>query len=305
MKKLLLLALPLLAMAVSCSNDCEEDFVSEPNVDEGYAYIHSSDSIDKSLRTTFTLSDDVYHCQWTLVDSFALCDSWGTKGSIYSNAKYSIPNKFARVGGDRPKTDPGTVYYTYYPAKGYRDWLGNGTMKIALPDTQYYNPNGTVSEEAYPIYGMTEKAGEWHFYNAASFVVLRLKTNIGIATVKTIRLSADNNLSGSAAVTVSKENIKPTLVMDETEVGNSRKVVLNCGKGVGINSTNLKFFYVVIPYGTHKNLNIEVELAEGYKQKKFVAELPILRSQFRSTTIDMEIQTIERGYDNENNEHVD
>ncbi|MBQ0129763.1 MAG: hypothetical protein KBT57_07995 [bacterium] len=168
--------------------------------------------------------------------------SWNEGDAVMINGKVFTADQSGRnttLSGEKTYQEGG-LYKAYFPASMY----DNGTL--TLPATQTYN--GKNLSGVNPMYAQSENTN-LTFSNLCAMVKLQLT---GSKTVKEIRVSADQPLSGEFEIAESGSNYKAVM---KSQTGNAG-VTLNCGAGVDLSTSNV--FYVALPEGDYTNLKFFV-----------------------------------------------
>ena len=169
--------------------------------------------------------------------------SWTEGDAVMINGKTFTADKggaSTTLSGEKTYQEGG-LYKAYFPASMWN----NGTL--TLPATQTYN--GTNLSGVNPMYAQSENTS-LTFSNLCAMVKIQL-TNSN-KTVKEIRVSADQPLSGEFEIAESGSNYKAVL---KSKTGTAC-VTLNCGTGVDLSTSNV--FYVALPEGDYTNLKFFV-----------------------------------------------
>lgn len=251
----------LLLASNGCSNTDDDEDLQGDEITEMTAVI-ADDGSANQLKTYYKQVGSTYVCNWSKGDAYAFTD--GTNVASFSNATASAVNSFkltSYLTGSTLAKVEGAMYYAYYPSKGYSSYA-DGKYTVSLPSTQAYN-DSTIATEVYPMIGkckrVTGQPLTTYFYNLASIVIVKVKTEGGTGNVESITLQADEPLSGSATASFAEDGT-PSLVMAST----GSTVTLNCGDGVEVNSNEITPFYMVIPYGTYHNFTVVVNYVGGH-----------------------------------------
>ena len=171
-----------------------------------------------------------------------LAMSWNQGDAVMINGKTFTADQSGRnttLSGEKVYQEGG-LYKAYFPASMY----DNGTL--TLPATQTYN--GKNLSGVNPMYAQSENTN-LTFSNLCAMVKLQLT---GSKTVKEIRVSADQPMSGEFEIAEDGSNYKAVMKSQTGKPG----VTLNCGTGVNLSENNV--FYVALPEGTYTNLKFFV-----------------------------------------------
>ena len=202
--------------------------------------------------------------------------SWNKGDAVMINGKTFTADQSGRnttLSGERTFQEGG-LYKAYFPASMY----DNGTL--TLPATQTYN--GKNLSGVNPMYAQSESTN-LTFSNLCAMVKLQLT---GSKTVKEIRVSADQPLSGEFEIAESGSNYKAVL---KSKTGNAG-VTLSCGTGVNLSENNV--FYVALPEGTYTNLKFFVETADNMCTSIDIPEASFEANVLRELVREPEFHTI-------------
>ena len=191
--------------------------------------------------------------------------SWNKGDAVMINGKTFTADQSGRnttLSGEKVYQEGG-LYKAYFPASMY----DNGTL--TLPATQTYN--GKNLSGVNPMYAQSESTN-LTFSNLCAMVKLQLT---GSKTVKEIRVSADQPLSGEFEIAESGSNYKAVM---KSQTGNAG-VTLNCGDGVDLSTSNV--FYVALPEGTYTNLKFFVVTTDNMCTSIDIAEASFEANVFR------------------------
>lgn len=181
--------------------------------------------------------------------------SWNKGDAVMINGKTFTADQSGRnttLSGEKTYQEGG-LYKAYFPASMY----DNGTL--TLPATQTYN--GTNLSGVNPMYAQSDDTN-LTFSNLCALVKIQL--NGSDKTVKEIRISADQPLSGefeigefelSSGITAFKAVMK-----DEMSAAD---VTLSCGTGVCLSTNNI--FYMALPEGNYTYLRFLISTTDNYR----------------------------------------
>ena len=200
-----------------------------------------------ATKTTLTGNDtEGYSMVWQSGDRILIADNAGHAGE-YTTESTTEKGDFAFVSG--AGTEAVTApYRAWYPAILYND----GTP--ALPLVQHYTTNNIAES---PMYASGSSAS-LEFKNLCGIIRLNISTTNSNVKVKSVKLSADQGMSGT--FTISND----AAVISSGTAG----VTLDCGtSGVAIGGTTVPF-YIAVPAGTYTNLAITVTTTTGARQTR-------------------------------------
>lgn len=225
------------------------------------------------LKTTLVAKGGKYVGSWTSGDAIVITD--GNVASKYVTASTGdVKAKFALAAGETAVSDVDSTFcLAYYPASGFKGIAGDSALNVTIPEVQYYNPNGTVDEGAFPMISKTNSRS-LPFYNLASVIRIKVKSDFKQAVRSIKVVSTDKPLSGDAVACFS--NGEPTLLMSPDA---SKTVTLDC-QNTEIDE-NGSMFFIVIPPAIYpaKTLSYTVVTGAGMKST-FQADFDVKRSTF-------------------------
>ncbi|MBO4571379.1 MAG: BspA family leucine-rich repeat surface protein [Bacteroidales bacterium] len=228
MKKILF---SLVAIALFAAASCTVDEMVQDNE----TIIASIEAV--STRTALADAGDHYDVNWVAGDQITVDN--GTKTAIYQTTTGgSTTGEFHKITWGAFTGDSFTGYYPSEIANGY------------LPFTQTYAAGNVfkvpmVSDPAVDLTNL-------RFKPVTGILKLSITTGIKTLKIKSIRVSADQGLSGSF-----------TLVDGAAIVADDRAgVLLDCGDGVEIGGTATPF-YIAVPANLYTGIRITLYNTEG------------------------------------------
>lgn len=223
MKKNIVIATVAAAAALFISSSCAKQDIDVQAVNGAKVF---TASIEQGLTKT-TLNDT--KVEWNEKD---LIDINGQEFSAVPNTKDATKATFTLSKG----TTPNPPYEAIYPAE-----LKSGEG-FRFPQTQYYEPGRFNA----PMYARSSSES-LSFRNICGVICLRLKSLDDSETiVKSITLTTQGEaVWGDFTLTQDKLGNWDPSVWNEDPSG--RTVILNCDKGVSLNSESFKEFYIYIP----------------------------------------------------------
>ncbi len=138
------------------------------------------------------------------------------------------------------------TYRAFYPAAVYK-----GENDYALPKEQIYA--GTKLCDVNPMYAESSVT-DLKFHNVCSLMRLRVT---GTGTVKSIKVSADQPLSGKCEM---KKDSDGVYYAEVASTGDTY-VILNCGDGVDLSSNPT--FYIALPQNNYTNLKFTLSNSDA------------------------------------------
>ena len=234
MKKIFILSLAALALLTACKKDSLTDTTNSFTA-----------TIEQSGDKT-TLSGNNVH--WEADDAISVngetLTTTGPTGDNLTQATFTSENTVA-LNGSTP------YYKAYYPASYYHD----GAMH--LPATQDYDAT-TNGISNLPMYAQSDNH-DLVFKNLCGVIALTLK---GSNTVSSIEVNSDQQMNGTFTVTYSGNVPSITFSPGQTDA-TYKKVTLDCGTGVTLNTTTGVTFYIAIPAGSHQ-LTFRINTTDDY-----------------------------------------
>ena len=249
MKKLIMLALPLVAFA-----SCQVEELSSPETNtlpekETVTYYASIED-DALTRTSSTSEGKILWSEGDKMnifmgvnndhkDALTLTAGWGTQNGSFVGPWIAFGDGMA---------DKLHQTVTVYPFDENNTCVPNAdktayTVGLTIPAEQYY-AEGSFANGAYPMIGVTENVKEIAFEvkNVAHVIYFKLKGEN--KKISKIVLSSENlALAGPAEVAVSYDSVPVATV---TEATASNTVELICEGGVQLDPVNATEFHVVI-----------------------------------------------------------
>ena len=285
MKKILIL-IALAVAAMACSK--EENAVSGGTTEivNGYPVIKAS---IQNTKTTLTDNGDyTYTMNFALNDEIAVfngvkdatthlpcrykCTAVGATEATFS---YS-PNESSDDLSITPDGDIATVIATYpYRSPSTGAYVDENRVQIRMVATG--NTSSTevgFVKTSMPLIASAANGSTLSFKQTVGMLELTLK---GTATISSIKMTSDQNISGAA--TVSYTSAKPELSV--TDAGKS--ITLTYG-GIVLNESTGCKFYFGLPVGTH-NLTFLITDSEGNTQTLTTPSVLITRSDVRRATL--------------------
>ena len=231
--KILAILLPLAACTMQ-----------EPGED---SVMMSFTAIQESAGETKTYLEDGTKVFWSSSDQISIFGSGSSKGELFSIRPEDGGKAEATFTGTIPGSAP---YCALYPASETASLDGN-VLSLTLPATQQFAEGG-FADGANPMVAMSNGT-KLQFKNLCGMLAVTLT---GRAVIKSIKLTSlsQEALWGDATVDISYDKV-PNLVMTSSGDESHRSITLDCGKGVSLTSSGVRFG-IVIPAGT---------LASGFK----------------------------------------
>ena len=252
MKKYYLLGALALGLMTSCQN---KDDVLNNLFPQSKVEATASLDLNSKSRTALQLDGESYKVVWSKNDAFSvfygspdakskfeLQTGEGETTGIFESGNFKVssgiesgPNGFAVVG-----------YYPYSDATSVSKSGEDYVINAEIPVNQSYIEN-SFAQNASPMVAVTEGSLIFSFKNVASAFRVPL---LGDKTIVKATLTASSKIAGPATVTaVSSDNWIPEVSIEDTK--GSSTIVLSCGEGVELNSTEAKNFIFVLKPGTY------------------------------------------------------
>ncbi len=280
MKRIMtILTLVVLWALASCQ---QEELLYENVCTDGLVEMTFDAVISDKPQTKTSLGENsassVRNVMWRKSDAIAVCGS--DSEEIYKFVNKSSEGKSAKFAG---YAAPSTAYYAFYP---YSEDIMSGAdgFYFSLPSTQTYVEDN-IADNSFPM--IAKGAGEnLSFMNVCGILELNL---IGTGIVESVSFSA-TDASGNPMPLAGKAHVPynyssaPSISMG-TAIG---KVVLNCGKGVGLSESKATPFHIVLPPATYENFEVEINFIGGDKQTKSGVKPMTIRRSERTKTAALE-----------------
>ena len=249
-------------MLALLATGCQDDLIQKVDLPEGAVFTATTE--DALTKTALAKDGDTYQVLWQSGDRIIVVDGSVTPNvGVYSTTDSGTNADFTFSSGSAA-SEPD--FKAYYPADIYND----GTP--ALPAVQTYTANNITGS---PMYA--ESSGSsLAFKNLCGIIRLNLTTTQNNIRVKSVRLVADQPMSGSfsisdnAAVIISGNDVK-----------------LDCGDGVAIGNSPTPF-HIAVParVAGYTNLKIIVTTTEGGWQTRTAnKEIKVFRSKLTDITL--------------------
>lgn len=145
-----------------------------------------------------------------------------------------------------------------------------GVVWYELPSVQTYIPDGV---EELPMLAFSDSYS-LDFKALCGLLKLNLKAKEAGVAVKSISVEADEYICGEMGIT---EEEPFSLIFDEEEYDYddvNKKVMLDCGTGVALDTDTATPFYITIPEGEYNNMKIKVVFTDD-TQTSFTSNRPI------------------------------
>lgn len=206
------------------------------SIDEGATRTY----VDENGQVIWEMSDSLsVFYENTAVSTFTIksIDTNGTDATLYC----SRPNQ----SGEPISHRIGVYPYDAQATVAYDGATGNYSIRTSFPAVQSYK-EGSFGHKASPMVGITTEVN-FSFKNVGSSIKVMIKGTTGEETVTKIEAftTGRRKLAGSCTYTVSEGSVVPTVVLDEELA--TDKIVLDCGTGVMLSSTEATEFIFTLP----------------------------------------------------------
>lgn len=184
------------------------------------------------------------------------------KSAIYKTAEAGTLSQIGYVSGDELTlsdiTATGAKFIAFSPASMAS--VEGGAVSLALPATQTYITDGV---KEFPMVGFSKanpSEADLDFSSLCGALKFNLTGAKAGQTVKSISISADQDLSGAFEVAVADGKYFAQII------SGSKTVSLDCGDGVELSTSGAASFYVSLPQGTFTGVKITFAFADGGSQ---------------------------------------
>lgn len=252
MKQYYILGLWALGMMTSCQNKIDglDELTPQSKVKVTASLDFTPDS-----RTALQADGNSYKVVWSKSDAFSvfygspdakskfeLTTGEGETTAIFESSNFKVssgiesgPNGFAVV-----------AYYPYSDATTVSKNGADYILDTEIPENQSYIEN-SFAQNASPMVAVTDGSLTFSFKNVASALRVPL---LGDKKIVKATLTASSKIAGPAKVTaVSTNNWIPEVSIEDTKGFST--IVLSCGEGVELNSTEATNFIFVLKPGTY------------------------------------------------------
>ncbi len=166
--------------------------------------------------------------------------------------------------------EEGEVFAAFSPRRLITGIKKSGVLTYELPRTQEYITDGLVD---LPMMAVSDSYS-LDFKALCGLLKLNLKAKEADVAVKSISVEADGYLCGEMYITKEEPF---SLIFDETDIDYddvNKKVTLDCGTGVALDTDTATPFYITIPEGEYTNMKIKVVFTDD-TQTSFSSNKPI------------------------------
>ena len=254
---------------LSFAAGCE---IEEPLKEEVAATVELTAQMEVDVKTRTSLSGlngGMYYPLWSSNDEIA----------VYVDGESSY-SKFTLKSGEETTealfsgTREGKSYYAIYPCS-IAGSFQNGTISLALPQTQHYIAN-SFGPDSYPMVAQSTD-GRLDFKNLCAVMKISIT---GESDVYSITLRANDSkafLAGDAVVVADYGDAPFLKMLDE----GYNSIKLNCD-GVRLSQDKATDFYLVIPAQEYAGgFTVEVDVKTEVVTKSVPGNLTFKRSQIR------------------------
>ena len=263
-----------LAVAVIALASCQKPETALPVAEQFSASVESFESPTKTSMTpekyvVWSQNDRLAIFQGsTLADEYKVSDASVGK----ANGTFSIVADNSNINGEFSAGTELPCNVALYPYADDLTLIGSvledeGTIYeiegLTLPAEQVY-VEGSFANGAFPMVAVTETLSDHNLKFKNVFGAMKLSLR-GTQSVKSIKVEGKNNeqLSGSATITVYADNSTPSVTMAGTDDA-AKTVVLDCGSGVQLDEDVLTEFIISLPPVTfNKGFVVTINDIEG------------------------------------------
>ncbi|MCQ2118407.1 MAG: hypothetical protein MJY84_00625 [Bacteroidales bacterium] len=260
MKKVNILLAAILVLLSSCTKETLQETRVGTGQPSPVTFTAKAEVSDNALtKTTLTGSDaEGYDVVWSSGDDFRLLYKYSRMYSYWGYLTYSISSTPGTTSADFSTTDSfksedfSKPVVSFYPASLIPDGIDGKTSSVpgplSWPASQEYVA-GTASR--CPMASLnTDPAGTFTFKNLGGILRLSVK---GSGRITSIRISADQKMSGSFLFNSDKDPVETVMLDQEEEDGG---IVLDCSEGIQLSDSGVDFHFNV-PAGTYSGFKVE------------------------------------------------
>lgn len=281
MKKLYIIALSVLALAVGCQ--CEE--IAAPDTDASVYEVYATTE-DMPDTKTYMSETEVY---WSSGDKIAVFYK-NTLRKRFDVTPESVASKNAtfledtdyNMIGSSTSISNNVAYYPFCDVVCAAEGASYVLSNISLPAVQNYAP-GSAGLGAYPMVAVTENTEDvnFRFRNVCGALMFQLK-GYGFIRSVSIKGNSDEVLAGSAKVTAAYGKDPELALSSDSEA--DKTVTIDCGEaGVELDAeTPVSFVFSLPPDALSGGFTITVtDIWGGSKEYSTSKPNTILRSKIR------------------------
>lgn len=270
-----------------CSNENNDDVtLSELNEEPLICYATLENTTHNELKTAVVKNGASYKLSWLDDDKFKVhhdvvgdCYNASGVGKTCEAILVKKGDGFVKYSGVFREPTINHKYYAYYPVKGFKEYLGEGKMKIEIPE-QVYKSSTELDNDTYPMACVTSST-KFSFKNVCGILRVSLRAKEAGLKVKSVSVtSSEINLSGDGVVTIDKFGI-PTLVMDPIGADGPKPIKMVCKEAVPLSNGVAKDFLFVLPPHIYSlnTVAVKVETTDNTCSYTIPLEIPIERSK--------------------------
>ena len=244
-----------IALALTgCTIEKAEPFNESPVFKASLSQDLTKVTID-GLHINWNVSDEVFIGAFEDGDYYAVTGK--TNYATYSvQSAGSTSNLVYKSGTEMTKDllEEGEVFAAFSPRRLITGIKKKGDLTYELPQTQEYITYGLVD---LPMMAVSDNYS-LDFKALCGVLKLNLKSKEAGASVKSIVVEADEYLCGEMYIT---EKEPFSLIFDDMDFeyeDSNKKVTLDCGTGVALDTDTATPFYITIPEGEYTNMKIKV-----------------------------------------------
>ena len=227
---------------------------------------------DLITKTTLDgeVGDQMRYIKWNPQDSIGISSGYRFEKFV------NISTEVSETGLFEGYISKSENYYAVYPYNKDIKLTG-ALLNIILPTVQKYQEN-TFGADCFPMVSRKGIEDDFSFMNLCGIFVLRMTGDFSVKSITFTAKDESGNymkVSGGASIDMSYVRTPEMIMADDA----SNRVVLDCGDGVQLSSSESIPFHIVLPVGTYSTFTISVVSTSGHIYiKEGTAPLNIKRS---------------------------
>lgn len=292
MKKLLFYALTASLCLASCSEELTQMPTNNADAQKATSFTASLGGEPESRTYVGTRDENnQYPILWS--ENNAIAVSNGIESAHYV-ANEGIGESSAKFVAADDAIATSDTYYAFYPATGFNDYE-NGKFNVTIPAYQTYTEHN-FGDNNLPMVAVSNSTNFSFKQIFGGLKIYLFNSDDTDITVSSIRISADEPMSGTA--TVEYNDGVPTISFSDTDSRNY--VNINC-TDLTLEANDVSsppYFYVALPPGTYHNMAVEIITSDNKVKTETVSwDYEITRAKFSpleiSATNAVELPTID------------
>lgn len=292
MKKLLFYALTASLCLASCSEELTQMPTNNADAQKATSFTASLAGEPESRTYVGTRDENnQYPILWS--ENNAIAVSNGIESAHYV-ANEGIGESSAKFVAADDAIATSDTYYAFYPATGFNDYE-NGKFNVTIPAYQTYTEHN-FGDNNLPMVAVSNSTNFSFKQIFGGLKIYLFNSDDTDITVSSIRISADEPMSGTA--TVEYNDGVPTISFSDTDSRNY--VNINC-TDLTLEANDVSsppYFYVALPPGTYHNMAVEIITSDNKVKTETVSwDYEITRAKFSpleiSATNAVELPTID------------